>query len=124
MTVNAHALKLLLDEHYPAWLAEQLTEAGIDTAAVVARLDLRGVDDTTVLRVASREQRAVVTEDVTTLSIAMNAVPDHAGVIFCHHARFPRTRPGLAALRTSLEHFAADQPLGARSTPFVWWLSN
>ena len=37
-----------------------------DSAAVVLRDDLRGVDDTTVLRVATEEERIVVTEDVTT----------------------------------------------------------
>ena len=44
-------VRFLLDEHYPGRLAVQLTESGIDSAAVVLREDLRGVEDTTVLRV-------------------------------------------------------------------------
>ena len=106
----------------PGWLAIQLTESGIDSAAVVLRDDLRGVDDTTVLRVATEEERIVVTEDVTTFAIAMTAAPAHAGVVFCHHRRFPRTRPGLARLGEALVAFAQAPPRGAGRAPFVWWL--
>lgn len=117
-------MRFLLDEYYPSWLAVQLTEAGFDSVAVVLRDDLRGVDDTTVLRVATEEQRVVVTEDVTTFSIAMTAVPEHAGVVFCHHRGFPRTRPGLARLGEALITFAETPPPGASRAPFVWWLAN
>lgn len=117
-------MRFLLDEHYPGWLAVQLTESGIDSAAVILRDDLRGVNDTTVLRVATEEQRVVVTEDVTTFSIAIAAVPEHAGVVFCHHRRFPRTRPGLARLGEALTAFAETPPSGASRAPFVWWLAT
>lgn len=119
-----HSLRLLLDEHYPGWLAERLGETGVDCAAVVLRDDLRGIDDTSVLRVAAEEKRAVVTEDVTTFSIAMAAVPAHAGVIFCHYRRFPRTRPGLVRLGDALLALVGDPPPAARHASFVWWLSN
>lgn len=117
-------MRFLLDEHYPGWLAVQLTESGFDSAAVVLREDLRGIDDTTVLRVATEEGRVVVTEDVTTFSIAIATVPEHAGVVFCHHRRFPRTRPGLAQLGEALITFAEAPPSGASRAPFVWWLAN
>jgi hypothetical protein len=95
---------------------------------VVLRDDLRGVDDTTVLRVATEEERIVVTEDVTTFAIAMTiritTVPAHAGVVFCHHRRFPRTRPGLARLGQALVAFAQAPPRGAGRAPFVWWLET
>ncbi len=116
--------RLLLDEHYPGWLAEKLTAAGIDSHAVIARDDLRGFDDITVLRTATAEHRIVVTEDVNTFSIAMAAVPDHAGVIFCHHARFPRTRPGLARLAESLIEFRDSPPTSLGEPSFVWWLTT
>lgn len=115
-------IRLLLDEHYPAWLAAELTADGLDVQAVIAREDLRGVDDTTVLGVATAERRLVVTEDVTTFSIAMAAVPDHVAVIFCHHARFPRTRPGLARLREALVELATRMPPGISEPAAVWWL--
>lgn len=117
--------RLLLDEHYPGWLADELTAAGIDTQAVVTRDDLRGASDTVVLRIATSENRMVVTEDVATFSIAIAANPAHAGVIFCHHARFPRTRPGLAQLRNSLIALVAgSRPEGLGQPAFVWWLAN
>ena len=117
-------IRLLLDEHYPSWLATELVQAGIDAQAVIARDDLRGASDTTVLRTATSEERVVVTEDVSTFSIAMAAIPEHSGVVFCHHARFPRTRPGLARLRTSLVRLTSHSPAGPGTVGFVWWLSD
>lgn len=115
-------IRLLLDEHYPGWLADDLIAAGVDAQAVTMRGDLRGADDTTVLRVAASEGRMVVTEDVTTFAIAITAVPAHRGVIFCHHARFPRTRPGLARLRQSLVALTQAPPPGLGEPDLVWWL--
>lgn len=117
-------IRLLLDEHYPSRLAASLREAGLDTTAIVERAEMLGVDDTSVLRAANGEGRIVVTEDVTTFGIAMARLPDHSGVVFCHHARFPRTRPGLERLRRSLLAFAADPPSGIGRPGFVWWLSS
>lgn len=117
------AIKLLLDEHYPGWLADDLTAAGVDTQAVIMRDDLRGADDATVLRVATSEGRMVVTEDVNTFAIAIAAVPEHRGVIFCHYARFPRTRPGLARLCQSLVALVHAPPPGLGEQDLVWWLS-
>ncbi|GAA1129576.1 hypothetical protein GCM10009651_11360 [Microbacterium natoriense] len=117
-------IRLLLDEHYPSRLAASLREAGLDATAIVERAEMLGVDDTSVLRAANGEGRIVVTEDVTTFGIAMARLPDHAGVVFCHHARFPRTRPGLERLRRSLLAFAADPPPGIGRPGFVWWLSS
>ena len=117
-------LSILLDEHYPGWLATRLISAGVDAESVVLRDDLRGIDDVTVLREATRAGRVVVTEDVTTFSLAMAAVPDHSGVIFCHAARFPRTRAGIARLEKALLSFAENPPAGLPGTAFVWWLSE
>jgi len=117
-------IRFLLDEHYPDWLAADLSAAGFDTRSVVGSAQLRGVDDQTVLAFAAAERRIVVTEDVTTYTAAMAAVPQHCGVVFCHHARFPRTRPGLARLRAALEALALDPPAGLGTEPTVWWLEH
>ena len=86
-------LRFLLDEHYPGWLAEDLTADGYDTVALTAhRPELRGADDGRVLAAAVAEGRVVVTEDVSTFSAAIALVPDHLGVVYCHHSRYPRTR--------------------------------
>jgi hypothetical protein len=118
----AAPLKYLLDEHYPGWLADELVSDGIDAVAVIAhRPELRGRLDSEVLQAAAREQRVVVTEDVSTFAAAIAAVPHHCGVIYCHHRRFPRTRPGLALLRRALVDLAVDPPGGLGRAAVVWW---
>lgn len=124
MRSTPREVRFLLDEHYPGRLAVVLTEAGPDTVAVVDRDDLRGADDTTVLRTATEERRVVVTEDVTTFTIAMSRLPDHSGVVFCHHERFPRNGAGLERLRQALIAFSADPPTAAGHAGFVWWLAE
>lgn len=116
-------MRLLLDEHYPGWLADQLSADGLDTVALVAhRPTLRAASDIDVLRAAVEEQRVVVTEDVRTFGLAMQAVPDHVGVIFCHHRRFPRNRQGLGRLRTALLAIEQEPPSGLGRSPVVFWL--
>jgi predicted nuclease of predicted toxin-antitoxin system len=59
-------IRLLLDEHYPGWLADDLTADGVDAISLTAHLPgLRGADDTRVLEAAVADGRIVVTEDVT-----------------------------------------------------------
>jgi Domain of unknown function (DUF5615) len=118
-------IRFLLDEHYPGWLAEDLAADGIEAVALTAhRPGLRGVDDQRVLEAAVAEQRVVVTEDVSTFSAAAALVPDRLGIVYCHHARFPRTRPGLERLRKALVVLAADPPAGLGKHPIVWWLAD
>lgn len=118
------ALRFLLDEHYPGWLAEALTADGVDTVALVAhRPAWRGADDRLVLQVAREEGRVVATEDVTTFAVAIVAVADHCGVVYCHHACYPRTRSGLDRLHRALVTLAASPPPGLGSDPVEWWLA-
>jgi len=116
-------VRFLLDEHYPAALADHLVGDGIDAQAVIARDDLRGRDDTTVLRQATTENRIVVTEDVTTFPQAIAAIPNHAGVIFTDHERFPRTAAAWPRLERALVEFAARPPSAVGLPAFVWWLA-
>lgn len=117
-------IRLLLDEHYPGWLADELVADGIDAVALNAhRAELRGVDDRRVIEAAVAERRVVVTEDVNTFSAAIAVVPNHVGVVYCHHARFPRTRPGLNTLRKALVALVSAPPDGLGEHPIVWWLS-
>ncbi|MDN5857310.1 MAG: DUF5615 family PIN-like protein [Pseudonocardia sp.] len=119
------ALRFLLDEHYPRRLADELIADGVDAVAVIGqRPDLRAADDRRVLEAAAAEGRVVVTEDVASFGIAIAHVPDHVGVVYCHHGRFPRTRPGLHRLRHALVALAADPPGGLGKLPVVWWLAD
>lgn len=116
-------IHFLLDEHYPGWLADALTADGIDTVALTAhRPDLRGVDDRAVLEAAVTERRVVVTEDVATFGTAIALVGSHLGVVYCHHARFPRTQPGLEQLRRALVALVRNPPEGLGQHPVEWWL--
>lgn len=118
-------IRLLLDEHYPGWLADDLTADGVDTISLTAHLpELRGADDTRVLEAAVADGRIVVTEEVSTFSVAIALVPGHTGIVYCHHKRFPRTRTGLAKLRKALGALAADPPPGLGVLPIVWWLED
>jgi hypothetical protein len=74
-----------------------------------------------VLEAAVAERRVVVTDDVCTFGAAAVLVPDHLGIVYCHYARFPRTRPGLERLREALVVLAADPPAGLGEQPVVWW---
>ncbi|MHB1433448.1 MAG: DUF5615 family PIN-like protein [Streptosporangiaceae bacterium] len=124
MPSEDHRIRFLLDEHYPGWLAEDLKADGLDAVALIAdRPGLRGADDGRVLQEAVAEGRVVVTEDVSTFGVAAALVPDHVGIVYCHHARFPRTRPGLEKLRKALGELASDPPAGLGEDPIVWWLS-
>lgn len=116
-------IRFLLDEHYPGWLADKLSAGGVDAVALNAhRPELRGVDDAGVLQAAVAEGRVVVTEDVTTFSAAIALVPLHVGVVYCHHARFPRTRPGLDRLLRALISLASNPPEGLGEHSLEWWL--
>ena len=118
-------VRFLLDEHYPGWLADDLTAEGIDAVALTAhRPELRGADDGRVLTAAVAEGRVVVTEDVSTFAVAITLVPHHVGVVYCHHSRFPRTKAGLEKLRKALSALAADPPAGLGVHPIVWWLAE
>lgn len=97
----------------------------LDAVALNAhRPELRGVDDRRVLEAAVAESRVVVTEDVSTFSAAITTVPHHLGVVYCHHARFPRTRPGLNQLRKALAELVNSPSDGLGEHPIIWWLTN
>jgi hypothetical protein len=125
MPAEPDRLRFLLDEHYPGWLADGLAADGVDAVALTAhRPALRGVDDGRVLAAAVAEGRIVVTEDVSTFGAAATIVPHHLGIVYCHHSRFPRTRPGLEKLRKALVELAADPPSGLGEHPMIWWLAG
>lgn len=118
-------LRFLLDEHYPGWLADELSGSGLDVVAVTAgRPELRGQDDVTVLRSATAEGRVVVTEDMSTFGVAAAEVSEHCGIVYCHHARFPRTKAGLHVLAEALVRLTKEPRAGLGDQPIVWWLSR
>jgi hypothetical protein len=115
-------LRYLLDEHYPRWLAKNMTADGVDTDSVQAHPELRSADDVAVLWAATEANEVVVTEDITTFPAAIARVPEHHGVVYCHPSRWPRTKSGLYALGTALVALAKEAPAGLGEYPAVWWL--
>jgi uncharacterized protein with PIN domain len=92
-------VRFLLDEHYPGWLAEDLTADGYDTVALTAhRPELRGADDGRVLAAAVAEGRVVVTEDVSTFSRRSRSCP---AISASSTATTPATRAHAAAWKGS-----------------------
>lgn len=88
-------MKLLLDEMLTAAVARGLRSRGHDVDAVVERQDLRGLSDRELLAVASREKRAIVTENVRDFCVFGREIiqrgESHAGVILFSAYQFPRS---------------------------------
>lgn len=120
-------MRLLLDEHYPARLAERLRALGCDAVAVQERPDLRGRADAELLRRMRAEGRVIVTEDRgdfgRLLKRRHDELGDHAGLVLVVPGRFPRTPAGLEALAEALHALAAAAPTDAAVPGWVGWLS-
>lgn len=94
---------LLLDEMLSPGIAMQMSAAGHDVVAVSGRPDLRGMPDSEVLELATRENRVLVTDNVKDFA-PLNASwaaqgRTHAGLVFISSKSFPqdRRRVGLIA---------------------------
>jgi predicted nuclease of predicted toxin-antitoxin system len=113
---------VLLDEMYPPSLAQRLRSVDQDVLAVLeVQVGLASRSDDDVLAWAARNNRCVVTENVSDFArLAALGVP-HAGIIFVSAQRFPRTRNGLIRLGDALEAVLTANGLPPRGG--VIWLS-
>lgn len=113
-------MKLLIDEMFPAAIAQRVREEhGHDIIAIAERDDLVGLADTDVFLIAQAEERAIVTENVRDfLPIArqwqaMGRI--HFGLVLTTNRKFPRSQPRTRGrLVTALENL-----LDAESGPHV-----
>ncbi|MHB1837149.1 MAG: DUF5615 family PIN-like protein [Solirubrobacteraceae bacterium] len=105
-------MKILVDEMYPATVAEALRAVGID-AATVADLRLGGASDLEVFGAAVVGGYAVLTENLGDFArIAAehsNAGAHHNGVLIALSSRFSRRPAGLPVLVAAVEAIADDQ---------------
>lgn len=106
------AVKLLLDVHHSAVIAAHLLVEGYDVAAAVNDSTMARLSDEELLRAATADGRAVVTENVGDFSRIARAwgtfEEHHAGIVFTLRSRFYRgtaAYPGsvIAALGTLLD---------------------
>ena len=121
-------MRLLLDEMHAPRVAARLRERAHDAVAVKECAELIGMSDEDLLRAATVDTRAVVTENVKDFASLHQhlaaAGQQHAGLIFAHPRRFPRSAPNhVQALADALgaflvEHGPPLEDVGA----FVWWL--
>lgn len=107
-------MRLLLDEMYPASLARDLRERRLDVTAVDEQPQLRGLDDEALLRVAAREGRALVSENVADMMRLYGswagAGREHHGVVIALSSRFSRTPAGLNDLAQALATLCDANP--------------
>jgi predicted nuclease of predicted toxin-antitoxin system len=105
-------VKLLVDEMYPAALAEGLQAAGIEASTVTA-LKLAGSPDAEVFAAAVAGGYAVVTENVGDFArIAAehsNAGRHHHGLLIALSSRFSRRSHGIEPLIAAIQAVAAEQ---------------
>ena len=122
---SARRLKLLLDTHHSPLAAATLCVEGHDAVAAAAEPTLARLQDEELLAVATREGRALVTEnakDFDRIVRTMSAHGEHhAGVVFTsprryHHGSAAYPQNLIAALRTLL----ADPP--PEETDWIHWL--
>jgi predicted nuclease of predicted toxin-antitoxin system len=108
-------VKALLDEQLSHEIARLLRERGFDVEAVCERSDLKEVSDVDVLDAATREQRAVVTNDIKDFRpMAAARLIDggeHAGLILIT-ARTHRDRNATGALADAIENLMRAHPDG------------
>lgn len=109
-------MRLLLDEMYPAALAEALHAASIDAHTVV-ELGLAGRSDPEVLAAAVADGYTVLTENVADFAHIsaehLTAGRHHSGVLIALSSRFSRRRAGIRPLVAAIQA-VADQQLDDR----------
>jgi len=93
-------VRLLLDEMYPAVVAEQLRGRGHDVVSVhdPDYRRLQGAPDAEVFAAALTDDRALVTENVVDFrrleAEALVGGEAHAALVFTSNRQFPRGEPG------------------------------
>lgn len=108
-------MKALLDEQLSPQIARLLRERGLDVEAVAERSDLPQASDAEIFDVASREQRAVVTNNIKDFRpLAAERLTDgrgHAGLILVPASR-SRSRGATGALADTIERVMRTRPDG------------
>jgi Domain of unknown function (DUF5615) len=116
---------LLLDETYPSSIAEGLRAWGRDALAIVERTELRGLPDEEVFAAAQRDQRTLVTEDISDVSRIVTAYDlrheAHHGRVLVHPGSCPLSNPRtIGAMVTAFGALAGRYPGGEPTSLRVW----
>ena len=123
-------MKLLLDEMHAPAVAARMRQDGHDAVAVKESADLIGLADDDLLRAATADQRAIVTENIKDFAAlhrdSSASGLSHSGMVFTHPRRFPRAAPNhVPVLADALSVFLIEHaPALGDVESFVWWLER
>jgi hypothetical protein len=120
-------VKLLVDQMWPAALAEQLRRRGHDVVAVLERADLVHAADDVVFEAARLEERAVVTENVSDyLPLATESLgrsENFFGLVLTSDRSYPRGHPRtLGSAVLALDRYMAEHPQDDSLRNRIDWL--
>jgi hypothetical protein len=120
-SAEAEALTgVILDEMYPPALAQRLRAEGHNVVAVLdVEVGLASKSDEDVLTWAARNNRCVVTENVSDFARLAQQGFAHCGLVFVSSRRFPRAGSGLRRLGGALDALLASKRLPGRDG-IVW----
>lgn len=118
-------MKLLIDEHYPPSIAEQLRERGHDAVAVQEEADLRGMLDPDLFAEAQRRSCAVLTENAADYIVLDAEYRSrhlaHWGLVFTSNRTFPRGKTTtVGALVKALDDLLRNADSGGPSSMVIW----
>ena len=121
-------MRLLLDEHYSPQIALELRKRGHDVASANERAELSGLRDRELWKLASAEDRALVTENVADfMPLVREAAAEgsrHPGVVFTSPRSLPRGLRTIGLYVKRLESFLVDRPDDDALANQVWWLGS
>lgn len=118
-------MRLLLDEMFPAAIAEQLRTRERDVEAVQEREELREASDAAVFAVAQSERRAALTENISDF-IPLDASSHasgkpHFGLIFTTNKPLPWHRKAfIGELVRRLDEVCQTHPEEEASSLVLW----
>ena len=118
-------MRLLIDEHYPPSIAEQLRERGHDAVAVQEEADLRGMLDPDLFAEAQRRSCALLTENAADYILLDAEYRSrhlaHWGLVFTSNRTFPRGKAAtVGALVKALDELMRTADSGSPSSMVVW----
>ncbi len=118
-------MKLLIDEHYPPSIAQQLRERGHDVVSAQEEADLRGMTDPDLFAEAQRRNSAVLTENVADYMVLDAEYRGrhlaHWGLVLTSNRTFPRGRSTtVGALVKALDELLRNAGSEDRSSKVVW----
>lgn len=118
-------MKLLIDEHYPVSIAEQLRRRGHDAVSVQEEAQLRGMDDPDLFAEAQRRNCALVTENTPDYMPLDAEYRDrhlaHWGIIFTSNGTFPRGKAKtVGALVKALDELLRKAGWESPSSIVIW----